>query len=276
MKKKRKIFVKKTISIVAILLCFMTQFVFSKTTLQKSDTFSMKQQEEIEKIIHDYLLNKNPHILTTMLAHLEEEIREKKKTALLRDISKNSNALFNDPHSPYAGVANAKVTLIEFFDYQCGHCSKMSLRVAQLLKNKSTKVIFKEWPIFGEHSEYAARAALASVNQKKYVAFNGALFKIKPPLTKVKVLRVAKQIGLNVSQLKKDMRSSTIKQQLLDNRKLASLLKVSGTPFFIIRKQSDLHEQPKIAVIPGAVSLEDLKKLTSFDDHSQQAVAQTR
>ena len=124
-------------------------------------------------------------------------------------------------------------------------------------EDKDLRLVFKELPIFGGMSEYAAKAALAAAMQssEKYYAFHNLLFSTSGPLTKESVMGFAKKSGLNIVTLRKDMESADVAKQIKANFQLAQALKIMGTPTFVISNKA----QTKFAYIPGATSLADLQ-----------------
>ncbi len=228
----------------------------SAATNSPKENFTPEQTKAIQKIIHNYLVN-NPEVLLEASIALRKQMAEKQKESALMAIKANKKALFDNKENPVAGNKNGSIIMAEFFDYQCGHCKEMNKVVQQTIKqNKDLKVIFKEWPIFGGASKYAAMAAIASMKQGKYYAFHDALLAANNPLTKDKVMQVAKSVGLDVKKLKKDMDSPAIKQQLRANFKLAQALKLQGTPAFVISNKAGT----KFKFIPGAISKQGLQQ----------------
>ncbi len=125
--------------------------------------------------------------------------------------------------------------------------------------NSDLKVIFIEWPIFGANSQYAAKAALASMQQKKYYSFHNALVNKGYPLSKVDVLNIAKSLGINTKKLQHDMQDPTIDNQLKTNFILARKLNIGpplGTPMFFIGNT----KTKKFQLIPGQADQEALQK----------------
>lgn len=227
----------------------------STTTTQTS--FTPQQVQEIQKIVHDYLIS-NPNVLVEASQSLQKQTEQKQEQYAMQAIEKNKQQLFNDPASPVAGNKNGDVTLVEFFDYQCGHCKAMNQVIQKIVKkNQNLRIVFKELPIFGSNSQFAAKASLASMKQGKYYAFHDALLSADNPLTNDKVIQVAKKVGLNVKELKKDMNSSEIAKQLRDNFQLAQSLRLIGTPTFVIGNKS----LTSFKFIPGATSQENLQQM---------------
>lgn len=228
----------------------------SPTTTTPKPGFSPSQVKDIQKIVHEYLI-KNPNVLVEASQALQKQQAALAQKNAIGAIETQKQEIFNNPKTPTAGNPNGSVYLVEFFDYQCGHCKAMGPIVKSLTKNNNNvKVIFKELPIFGGASRYAAKMALASTAQDKYYAFHNALFNVNGPLSKSKVLKIAKRVGLNVSKLKKDAEKPWVTKQLRANFRLAQQLKLVGTPAFIIGNQ----QLTTFRFIPGATSQTELTK----------------
>ena len=150
------------------------------------------------------------------------------------EIAAVRNAVFNDPEAPIMGNPAAKTVLVEFSDYNCGFCRKSMPEVAALLKSDpKLKLVVHEIPIFGEGSRYAAIAALAAREQGKYPEFHQALMSMKGKAEQASVLRVARETGLDVDRLQRDMQSRRITAQIDRSLALADEIGLVGTPSFI-------------------------------------------
>lgn len=180
--------------------------------------------------------------------------------------SQYSNSLFHQVNDPVAGNKNGKITLVEFFDYQCPHCVDMSFVIDQLIaKNSNLRIVFKELPFRGPVSEFAAKAALAAKKQGKFFEMHEALMHSKQQsLTNVAVLEVAASAGLNLPQLEKDMKDPVIDQQIKDTMKLAQALRIPGTPAFFIGKTTS---PDKIFFIVGGVEPSQFQDLLTKVSH---------
>jgi protein-disulfide isomerase len=223
-------------------------------TSQASNTFSPAQKTEIEAIIKDYLVN-NPEVLMEANTALEakmDKIQAERMAAALKD---NSAELFRPTASPIVGNAKGDVTMIEFFDYNCGYCRKAFPDVARVVDtDKQIKLILKEFPILAKGSEEASRVALAAKLQGKYWEFHRAMLANPGQANEAAALHVAEKIaGIDMARLKKDMASSEVKKEIDDTRKLATKMGIQGTPHFIIGDR----------VIPGAP--ENLTELIDKD-----------
>lgn len=223
-------------------------------------------QAQTEKIVHDYIIN-NPEVLVQSLQGFQQKQMEQAQKAMVKTqetASKYADQLFHHTNDPAAGNPNGKVTVVEFFDYQCPHCIDMTPVMDGIVKaNSDVRVIYKEFPIRGPASETASRAALAAQMQGKYTDFQHALMKAnKLPLTDDIIFGVAKTVGLDVDKLKADMKSKAVDQQIKDTYKLAQDLQLMGTPALFVAK-SDVSKDsgPKAVIfIPGQVNQDQLQE----------------
>jgi len=200
------------------------------------------QKEQVEKIVRDYL-TKNPEILVEMTTELDKRQQEEQAQQQDKAIGDNADALFRSDKSFAAGNPDGDVTVVEFFDYNCGYCRRAMPDVVKLVDtDDKVKLVFKELPIFGEESEQAAKGALAAHKQGKYFEMHQKLFADPGKANKEKVLRIANELGLDVPQLEKDMESADIQASLDESRDLAQALGLQGTPLYLIGDR----------IIPGA------------------------
>lgn len=226
--------------------------ISNPTTPTPTPKFTPQQVKMIEKIVHDYLVQ-HPETLVEASNALQAQEEQKQKQFAMKAIIENKSSLFDATNSPISGNPQGSVVVVEFFDYQCGHCKAMSSIVQQVLEqDPHVKMIFKELPIFGENSQFAAKAALASMQQgeKHYFAFHNALLSSENPLNKDKILKIAESVGLNTAKLQLDMNSPAVVQELKDNFALAQNLRLVGTPTFVIANRS----LTRFDYIPGAAS----------------------
>jgi len=220
------------------------------------------QKKDIEKVIHDYLVS-NPEVLLEASQALQQKQNQNMQQQAQSAIQENAAQLFQGKLTT-TGNPKGAVTVVEFFDYQCIHCKKMSPTMDNLVKKDSDlRVIYKEFPIFGKSSEMASRVALAAGLQGKYKAMHEALFKIEKRLDNKNVMEAAKGLGLDMTKLKADMDSKEVTAILDDNRQLAEKLHLMGTPAFIVASTPDgkLKAGTEASFIPGAASEESLQEL---------------
>lgn len=189
------------------------------------------KRADVEKIIQEYLME-NPEILREALIELDK----KEDRAALAAVS---DALFKDPRDVSIGPKDAKVTIVEFFDYNCGFCKQSSDWLKNVMDKypDDVRVVFKELPILDgrtKTSRNAAKAALAAARQGKYATMHFSLMNERS-LTKDRVLAIAEKAGLDMEKLKKDMEDPEMDRQLEDGLLLANRIpSLTGTPFFVI------------------------------------------
>jgi protein-disulfide isomerase len=206
-------------------------------------------EKRIVDIVHDYL-TKNPEILVEMTTELDKRHQAEQAEQQEKVISENAEAIFRSPLAYAAGNSNGDVTVVEFFDYNCGFCKRALPDVVKLVESDDkVRVVFKELPIFGEESEGAAKAALAAGKQGKYFEMHQKLFTEPGKADKEKALKIAQELGLDVPQLEKDMESPDIQKALDEARDLAQKLGLQGTPLYLVGDRmipgapDDLYDQ---------------------------------
>lgn len=238
--------------------------LLSSSVAISADTTTATPNKQIESVVHDYIMQNPEVIIQSLQGYQQKQIAEqsKKFENIQKNAPKFANELFHQSSDPVAGNPKGAITVVEFFDYQCPHCIDMTATLDSVLKtNPNVKVVLKEFPIRGAMSEMATRAALAANKQGKYFPFHLALMSSKTePLTENAIYDIAKSSGLNVDQLKKDMKDPSVDQQIKTNYKLAKDLEIIFTPVFFIAK-SDVSPNTKsdaIAFIPGQISAEQL------------------
>lgn len=216
---------------------------------------SSAQRKEIEGLIKEYLV-KNPEILVVMQNALEAKEYERQAARTAAVIKKNAQEVFRPATSPIVGNSKGDVTVLEFFDYNCGYCKRALGDVARLIdKDKQVKFILKELPILSKGSEEAARVALAAKMQGKYWEFHRAMLESTGQANEASALRTAEKVGVDMAKLKKDMASPAVQKEIEDTQALAKKLGVNGTPYFLIADR----------IIPGAPDnlLERMTKLVA-------------
>lgn len=235
--------------------------------LAHAASLSDAQKKQVQDVVHDYIL-KNPDVVVQSLQlYQQSQMDQAKKTIeqTQNSVSKFADALFHQSSDPVAGNADGKITVVEFFDYQCPHCIDMESVVDDLVKNNSNvRVIFKEFPIRGPVSDVAARAALAAQQQGKYYEMHKGLMGSKQePLTEDAIYAIAKTAGLDVDKLKAAMKSDAVNQQIKANYKLAQDLRLLGTPALFIGKTSVSKSSPSsdIVFIPGQVDKDQMQQV---------------
>lgn len=235
------------------------------TTNTATNNVSVSPQEraKIEEVVHQYLLQK-PEVLIESLQNFQKKQYEQAEKTVKQtqvDAPQYNQALFHNGNDPVAGNPNGKITVVEFFDYQCAHCSDMRPTMDAVIKaNPDLRVVYKDWPIRGPVSEFAARAALAANKQGKYTVFNHAIFKAPQPLTEDKILQIAKTVGLDVKKLQQDMNDTSIQDQVKATMKLAQDLKLFGTPAFFFAP-TNAKDGTAVTYIPGQMNQTQMQEV---------------
>ena len=177
------------------------------------------EQSRIEKAIETYA----------------SKLKADTEKALDQAIAARADALLSGAGSQVLGNLQGDVTVIEFFDYTCPYCKAAEPRLQQLLKeDKNVKLVVIEFPILTPESLVAAKVSLATVKQGKYARFHQALLGFRGQLTESAIFEVAKDAGLDVERLRKDMDAPAIADAIIGNFNLARALRITTTPTLII------------------------------------------
>lgn len=218
-----------------------------------AQSFSADQKKAIEDIVRTYIL-KNPEIIREAVEALQAKEQQSAEERRIESMAKLKDELTSDPTSPVLGNPAGDVTVVEFFDYRCPYCKRAAPVVEQLVKEDGRiRRVMKEFPILGPESLFASRVALAAHAQGKYEAIHRLLISSRGALDQETVMRLAKEAGLDLVQLKRDLNSPLIDETLKKNRDLAGQIEITGTPAFIIGKE----------FVPGAVELDALRTIVA-------------
>ena len=224
-----------------------------------ADSFSADQREEIGTIIKDYLLS-HPEVMQDVLAEMEKHQQSAEAEKHRAAVAENKATLFSSPHQVVLGNPQGNVTMVEFFDYNCGYCKRAMSDMLDLIKTDGNlKFVLKEFPVLGEGSVEAARVAVAARMQdgtgKKYIEFHQKLLGGRGGADKMRALAVAKEVGFDMPRLERDMGSDEVKKTIDENMKLAEALGVNGTPSYVVGQE----------VVVGAVGLDALREKISAE-----------
>jgi protein-disulfide isomerase len=216
-------------------------------------------QQEIEKIVHDYLL-REPEVLAEALRRLQQRQSASAAQKAKQAIRDNQQALLADQTSPIEGNAQGKVTIVEFFDYRCVHCRRVASTLENLVRsNTSVRVVYKNFPVLGEPSVLAARAAVAAQQQGGWPKLHRAMLAYEGDFTTDSLAALGASVGLDAAKLKTDMMSPATDKSLQANLALAAALGLDATPSFIIGDR----------VIRGAPSAETLQAIVDEESRKR-------
>ena len=193
-----------------------------------------EQKAAIERIVKDYLLN-NPEVFLDVQQALEakmEKIQAEKFKVALKDHAKD---IYKRSSAPVAGNPQGDITVVEFFDYNCGYCKRAFGDMAKLIeKDGKVKLVLKELPILSKGSEDASKVALAAKLQGKYWEAHRALLTVRGELNEQSALKAVEKLGLDMARLKKDMESAAVLDEIKLVRDLAQKMGIQGTPHFLV------------------------------------------
>ena len=231
----------------ALALCGMAATV-------SAQSISGSQRGEIEAIVRQYLIA-HPEVLEEAMAELNKRQTAAEAEKHEASVDKNAATIFNSPRGVVLGNKDGDVNFVEFFDYNCGYCKRAMADMLDLMKSDpKLKVVLKEFPVLSQGSVEAAQVAVAVRMQdpggKKYLEFHQKLLGGRGPADKAHALAAAKEAGLDMARIEKDLASPEVRATIEENFKLAEAMGMNGTPSYVIGKQ----------VVIGAVGVESLKE----------------
>lgn len=217
-------------------------------------TFSDAQRQEIERIVKDYLL-RHPEVLQEVVAELEKRQAVAEADRQKTSIAEHREALFNSKHQVTLGNPQGDVTLVEFFDYNCGYCKRaLADKLALLKSDPKLRLVLKEFPVLGPGSIEAAQVSIAARMQdptgKKFTQFHEKLLGGRGQADRARAMAVAKEVGFDMARLEGDLKSAEVRQSLEEVMRMAEALGINGTPTYVIGE----------SIIPGAVGASTLRQ----------------
>ncbi|BBU59609.1 MULTISPECIES: DsbA family protein [Rhodobacterales] len=199
-------------------------------------------------------IRENPEIVMEAVAILEQRQAGAQADAQARALDTQRELIENDPNAPVLGNPDGDVTVVEFFDYNCPYCRRVKPEVRALIDaDPNIRLVYREWPILGDGSVFAAKAALAARKQGKYEDFHWAMMGNEGRAEEASVLRVAEEVGLDIEQLRADMDAPEVEDHIATSMQLTQALGFNGTPSFVIGD----------ALVPGFVETDQLAKLVA-------------
>lgn len=211
----------------------ITVALFGTACTATAEDFS---KEEIEQIVYDYIME-NPEIIADAIYLLQERAEAQKAEQEAAALSEMQDLLDNNALDPVGGNLDGTVTLVEFFDYNCGYCKRVNDTVQTLIENNpNLKVVYKEWPILSEGSTIAARIALAAnlVDPEKYEALHRALLETRSIKNENDAWKAIEKVGIDRKSVEAKLNSPEVELHLRQTASLAQQLGITGTPAFVI------------------------------------------
>ena len=217
------------------------------------DASTTLTREEIEVIVRDYIAE-NPEIVVEAIREYQRMAEAQEAEAARAALAERADELYDDADTPFAGNPDGDVVIVEFFDYRCGYCRHSAPDLFALVEaDPDVKIVFKEFPILGEASRLAARAALAAREQNLYYEFHQALMAADISFSMEEIMAVASSVGLDTARLEADMQDPEIDAYLGRTGALARDLAIRGTPAFVVDGE----------LFPGALDAADFDRLVA-------------
>ena len=218
-----------------------------------SHGLSPTQKKQVEEIIRQYLLQ-NPEIMVEAINNLRTREEAEQAKGIETILAGRREDIERDPASPVSGNAKGDVTLVEFFDYRCPYCKRVHETVQTLVKSDGNiRFVYKEFPVLGPESLFAARAALAAFKLEpgKYPALHDRIMMLPVrTIGEESVMAQVGAVGLDPKAVRKRMEDPAILKEIERTQELAEALRIRGTPSFVVGD----------TLIPGATDEETLKK----------------
>jgi protein-disulfide isomerase len=209
--------------------------------------------DELDRRIRAYILD-HPEVIVEAMQRLQARQRAAAASEAETVLRTRADEVFQDATSPVGGNSDGDITLVVFFDYNCPYCRSVAPVMEEAeAPDPQLRIVYKEFPILGPNSVYAAKAALAAHRQGRYLAFHQTLMQADGTADADLALAVAAEIGLDLERLKADMDDPVIQEAIDRNMALAQALRITGTPGFVVGRQ----------ILRGAVDLKTLQQVIS-------------
>ena len=230
------------------------------TSAAFAQSFSDAQKEEMGAVIKEYLME-NPSVIFESIEAYRAQEEENARKQAEEKIDDNIEYLTR-ADAPSVGNPDADITVVEFFDYNCGYCKRALPDIQALTKDDpNVRVVFKEMPILGPTSRTAALWALAAHKQGKYFDYHVALMEHRGPKEEAELEKLAKGLDLDVEKMKADIASGEIGKEVDKVLEVGREIGVSGTPAFIVGE----------TFVPGYVGEEGLKAAVQTERDAKEA-----
>ncbi|WP_149776750.1 DsbA family protein [Ruegeria intermedia] len=210
-------------------------------------------EADVKRLALEAILE-NPEIVMQAVEILRQRDEQAKAEGAKTVLDQQRDLLERDPNAPVIGNPDGDVTVVEFFDYNCPYCKRAAPIVKGVIAGDgNVRVVYREWPILGEGSVFAARAALAARNQGKYEEFHWALMGLNGRANEASVMKAARALGLDEDKLRADMNAPEVDAHIQVSMSLARGLGFTGTPSFVIGD----------ALAPGLIEQAQMEQLIS-------------
>ena len=168
--------------------------------------------------------------------------------------------------APVKGPEDARITLVEFSDFECPYCAAAVREVDSIMAAypKDVKLIYKQFPLsMHPHAEFAAEASLAAREQGKFWEMYELLFKNSRTLTLNGIFAMAKELGLDMDKFKADLDSAKFKKEVEKDIADGEAANVYGTPAFYINGKQ-YNGPVTLAALKPIFAAELIESITPF------------
>ncbi len=239
----------KTLKNTILLMSVAVLTISAPLSARAESAFTPEQKKELEGLFKDYIMN-NPQAIMDSVQVYQMKEQERAQKSAEEKLAEYKDPLTKSNDIPFTGNPDGDVTVVEFFDFNCGYCKKAFEDVMKVLEeDKNLKVVFIDMPILSDKSQMMSKMALAAHKQGKYFDAHKALMNYRGTQTEENYLNALKEAGLDIEKIKTDMASPDIDVAIQKHMKIANDLNIRGTPGFIVGDQ--LH--------PGYIGLDGLK-----------------
>jgi protein-disulfide isomerase len=228
---------------------------FAATAVSSPASAAELDRSGVETIVREYLLE-HPEVIRDALEELDRREKAAAEQARLQAVTDSADVLFNSTRQVVIGNPDGDVTMVEFFDYNCGYCKRAHGDMTRLIEEDGNlRVVLKEFPVLGQGSVEAAQVAIALniVAPEKYEEFHEALLLQRGQANRASALEAAAGVGVSAEQLAKALEGDTAAQTIEEVYSLANRLGLTGTPSYVIGEE----------VVMGAVGYDQLKEKIS-------------
>jgi len=238
---------------IALILAAVGGYAFKEFAVAKSEAPASVTPDQVNQAISQYLKD-HPDEVVAALQAAQAQADQQKQVAATQALDDSYAEIFHNAADPVIGNPAGDVTVVEFFDYRCPYCKRVTDSLVSLIESDAkVRVVFKEFPILGPDSVVAAKLALAAHRQGKYREVHEAFMAHKGSFEKSALIELAASVGADPARLAADMEDPAIVARFQANDELAAKLGITGTPGFIFGR----------TLVPGAISLDDMKKLVA-------------
>lgn len=214
----------------------------------RAEEFTPEQVKELDVLFKKFLAE-NPEVILKSVDDFRASEEKKTQQSAQQNLAEYAD-YFTDASLPSAGNPDGDVTVVEYFDYNCGYCRKAYQDILTLIKEDTNlRVVFQEMPILSPSSKVMAGLAMAAHEQGKYFEMHKALMDYRGSQSDDAYNKLAEKIGLDVSKMQTDAKSVDIIASIDKSSDMARVLGIRGTPGFIVGDQ----------IYPGYIGLDGLR-----------------